>query len=839
MYNFSNEAKQRLLNGKITRAYMKVLQTDNEPEIILTEENYLKDIKFEELRYVPNEGFIGGTVAKRVTGNLNNVDGSLNIQDREFELYFGVELENGTVEYVNYGTYIVQKPEDDQVTDNTSFEALDYMVKLNEPWEDRVTYPCTLKDLFDDLVSQSGLSTKVNSFLNDDFIVENNQFETGTTMRDVLKAIAQISFNWARIDEDNEIVMDFTRKETVDEELTIDNYYELKKNNLYGPINVIVLRNSQVEGENITIRDEESILEYGETEFVIEDNPFAYTQEKRAELIEAARYLFGFTYTPMSMNMIGYIYLNCKDKIRVTNLQNETFDTYLFNHTIDYNGVMIDSMESPAMTKTQTKYQFLPQMIQAMKHTELVVDKANQKIESIVLEIGDRSQKTTTITQDIDGIESKVEDLEDLTRIAKGNQTVIINDAYPDEEILELHIYGNNRVFDYLYPDDELYPNNTLYPYGDSRIRFFNANEDRTIELNIMDVLRENEETRDELFIDSEGKVSLIRRINKNGLTKLIPEITILGELHFKLIEGNNTFSILNYNAPIEVKYAIKSTYTDIFATRVEMNSNISQTAEEINLEVRKKVDENEVISKINQSAEQITIEAAKIGLTAADVLNIISGNAINLTSKDITIASNNFNVDKNGNMSCNSASMNNATITGGQITLNSSNYTSMRINSSKGFVNFGNNTIYSEDSNGNGFIQIQFADQPMIVVQDNSGDYVGSTTIVGNHIITGSVTQTSLEENKKNFEKLQKGLNIVKNTEIYKYNLKNEKDESKKHIGFVIGDNYKYSQEITSKENDGVDTYSMISVAYKAIQEQQEIIEQLQKEIKELKGEE
>ncbi|MBQ9298748.1 MAG: hypothetical protein IJ223_07010 [Clostridia bacterium] len=834
MYNFSNEAKQRLLNGKITRAYMKVLQTDTEPEIILTEEDYLKDIKFEELRYVPNEGFIGGTVAKRVTGNLNNIDGSLNIQDREFELYFGVELQNGTVEYVNYGTYIVQKPEDDQVTDNTSFEALDYMVKLNEPWEDRVTYPCTLKDLFDDLVSQSGLSTKVNSFLNDDFIVENNQFETGTTMRDVLKAIAQISFNWARIDEDDEIVMDFTRKETVDEELTIDNYYELKKNNLYGPINVIVLRNSQVEGENVTIRDENSILEYGETEFVIEDNPFAYTQEKRTELIEAARYLFGFTYTPISMNMIGYIYLNCKDKIRVTNLQNETFDTYLFNHTIDYNGVMIDSMESPAMTKTQTKYQFLPQMIQAMKHTELVVDKANQKIESIVLEIGDRSQKTTTITQDIDGIESKVEDLEDLTRIAKGNQTVIINDAYPDEEILELHIYGNNRVFDYLYPDDELYPNNTLYPYGDSRIRFFNANEDRTIELNIMDVLRENEETRDELFIDSEGKVSLIRRINKNGLTKLTPEITILGELHFKLIEGNNTFSILNYNAPIEVKYAIKSTYTDIFATRVEMNSNISQTAEEINLEVRKKVDENEVISKINQSAEQITIEAAKIGLTATDVLNIISGNAINLTAKEITIASNNFNVDKDGNMSCTNANISgtitssNATINGGKIDINTTRALGDRI--IKVADNMGATTYIGTVNALIGATNIGDIDTGVYLQGGAAGQSMVSANVL---------RQTSQESQKKNFEKLEEGLNIVLDTDIYKFNYKTEEDGTKKSIGFVIGDNFKYPIEVTDASNKGVNLYSMVSVAYKAIQEQQKTIEQLQKQIEELKGEE
>ena len=259
MYNFSNEAKQRILSGKITRAYLKVLETDTEPEIIIDESNYLKDLTFEELRYVPDEGFIGGTVAKRVTGNLNNVDSTFSIQDREFELYMGVDLENGTTEYIKYGTFIVQKPEDNQVTDNTSFEALDYMIKLNLPWTDRMTYPCTLKQLFDDLVAQSGLSTTVTSFLNQDFIVENNQFEDGTTMREVLKAIAQVAFNWARVDENNNIVMDFEKKDDIAETLTVDNYYKFSKQDSYGPINVIVLRNSQIEGENVTIKDEESI----------------------------------------------------------------------------------------------------------------------------------------------------------------------------------------------------------------------------------------------------------------------------------------------------------------------------------------------------------------------------------------------------------------------------------------------------------------------------------------------------------------------------------------------------------------------------------------------------
>lgn len=96
---------------------------------------------------------------------------------------------------------------------------------------------------------------------------------------------------------------------------------------------------------------------------------------------------------------------------------------------------------------------------------------------------------------------------------------------------------------------------------------------------------------------------------------------------------------------------------------------------------------------------------------------------------------------------------------------------------------------------------------------------------------------QTSLEEKKKNIEEADiNALDIINNTDIYKFNYKFEDDNDKKHIGFVIGDNYKYSEEVTGKDNDGVDLYSFVSVCCKAIQEQQEEINKLKEEIKVLK---
>lgn len=215
---------------------------------------------------------------------------------------------------------------------------------------------------------------------------------------------------------------------------------------------------------------------------------------------------------------------------------------------------------------------------------------------------------------------------------------------------------------------------------------------------------------------------------------------------------------------------------------------------------------------------------------------SVLNGKEIDLTSDDINIKSKNFNVDKDGDMSCNNATVRNANIIGGNIEMTGNDTTpTIKITdySQNGLEMYPSNFWMSYDYAGD--IVSQYLQKSGYYVENESTGQSTSVDYYG--ITTPTLTQTSKAEVKKNFEKLENALDIVKATEIYKYNLKNEEDTTKKHIGFVIGDNYNYSKEITSKNNDGVDIYSMVSVCMKAIQEQQEQIEILKQEIKELKG--
>ena len=644
MYKLENDVEwTEELKDAFKHGVIKAKITFDDTEI--NYDNGLKDIEIQDTKYVPKVGFIGQATARKATINLLDRFQNINLENKEIEIYIGADYNNETY-YINYGKFIVNTaPENDSTNGTIKIIAYDYMIKFNKDYVDTMAYPCTLKQLLQSVCEKAGVELGTQTFANDTFSVTDNQFE-GKTLREILQNIAKCAFSWARIGQDNKLYLDFDIVPETTEIITIDEYMQdsyKKANEYYGPINRVTYAETNIKGqeESVPEEDSEDIIQNGLKELVIYDNLFAYTTEKRHTLIQAGERLLGLEYMPIQeLKCVGLIYLDCNDVIQVEDEEENSITSRVFSHIIRYNGAINDTIQTEAYSSNEEAYKNKNSPIVQNNRLEIVVNRAKKQITSIAEEIGDRSQKTTTLTQDIDGIASSVQDIEDLTNNVSGLKTVSITDAYPNENILELHIYGNNSVFDYLYPADDLYPDDSLLPYGDSKIRFYNSKEDRTINLGIMDVLRQNEEVRDEVYIDAEGNVSLIRRVNKNGTTKPMPEVTQLGQLHFTLVEGTNTFEIVNYTAPIEIKYAMKSTLTDIFATKVEMKSSITQTADEINAEVRKKVGENEIISKINLSPEAIQIEADKISL---------AGKTIDLTGNSINIISDNFSVTSNG----------------------------------------------------------------------------------------------------------------------------------------------------------------------------------------------
>ena len=372
------------------------------------------------------------------------------------------------------------------------------------------------------------------------------------------------------------------------------------------------------------------------------------------------------------------------------------------------------------------------------------------------------------------------------------------------------------------------------------------------------------------------NKTYVTRRLSLSeyGVLSVLQEPIIqeLTDVDIKLFEGDNYIYLMDMQGnKFYAEYLIKNDFTDLYVTTnqmnsaitqsaesielsvnqkltsyattdnleeqvTELNSTINQTAQEINLEVSKKVGDDEIISKINQSAEEVQINANKISL---------DGKQINLTGDNISIESTNFNVDKDGNMTCN-----NANITGGNINLsgeedipkltilsNSNNQIRTELSPTRQIMYYqgvGAIQMYAPT----GIIGIVKYDNPSKKItlnpnQTSFEDGINTTTIQSSGITTPKLTQTSLESIKKNISKFDKNAtDIINNSDIYEYNLKSDKDEDKKMIGFIIGEGYRTPAEVIDKNGQAVSLYSAIGILCKAVQELSARVEQLEKEV-------
>ena len=242
------------------------------------------------------------------------------------------------------------------------------------------------------------------------------------------------------------------------------------------------------------------------------------------------------------------------------------------------------------------------------RRVESSISQIDGKITQLAEQTTEHEEKITQVEQDVDGLKQKVSQVADLTREIKGMKTITLENCV-EGELLELHVYGNNTVFKYQVLRDDLYLSNDLILGKDKSILIITDENNNSTEYDLLipGVLRQNGTTCDEYILQN-GTAKIIRRINDDGTVKDTEVEENIGELKILLEEGTNTIEIKDFNAEIKVKWAIKSDFTDVFTTKVEMSSSVEQTSEKIMTEVNKKVDDTELGTKIIQNYESVQI---------------------------------------------------------------------------------------------------------------------------------------------------------------------------------------------------------------------------------------
>lgn len=391
-----------------------------------------------------------------------------------------------------------------------------------------------------------------------------------------------------------------------------------------GPINSIVLARAG-ESDKIYKKDQNSIELNGLCELMISENQFMNFNDRVDYLQELSDKLFGVEYYLNDFVSTGIMYYDLLDMYNVE-IFGKTYNCLMLNDEQLITQGLEENIHTDRPETSETDYTKADKTDRKINQTYLIVDKQNQKIEGVINQIGDRTDKTTTITADIDGLASKVSTLADLTNDITGIQSVALANCV-EGEVVELHIYGNNTVFKYQYLSDDLYlSDNLLLGKDKSIIIITDENGNKTyFDLGIEEVLRQRGDIRDE-YILKDGQAQIIRRINKDGTIKDNETTEDLGEFHILLPKGNNTLEIKDFSASIYVKWAVQNEYTDIFATKVELNTSITQTSTSIMTEVNKKVDETEFGTKIEQNAEAVKVAWNQIAEYIQ--MMIINGNA-------------------------------------------------------------------------------------------------------------------------------------------------------------------------------------------------------------------
>lgn len=321
------------------------------------------------------------------------------------------------------------------------------------------------------------------------------------------------------------------------------------------------------------------------------------------------------------------------------------------------------------------------------------------------------------------------------------------------------------------------------------------------------------------------------------------------------------------YATKNEMNAAINSTAQSIeltvnqklegYSTTEQMNAIIQLLSQNILLEVSKKVGNDNIISSINMSPEEIQINADKIDIDGKAVhfktnISVTIGpftendsdkvrkyimNEISLTSEELS----KYDINGDGNISSlDWTYIRHAINNGGYLTFEGT-YEINPYSKDKSIALYDSrlgkyqsiislvynyfNHLYTNGIDVEGQLWVK-NDYGEMHTQEgiDSGNFElwidGDIRGIKN-IECEKVTQTSLKSKKKNIKKLNvNALDLIKNSDICLYNLKGEEAKSKKHIGLVIGEGYNCPDEVISEDGQGVEQYSMTSLAWKAIQE-------------------
>lgn len=368
MYTNITEAF-KIANSKITKNYESRITIG---DTILTNDDVI-NISFNSMLKNDNAFSVGNCISTTCTLTFITPNSIIDTS-KQVKIEFGLLLENGLYEYVPYGVFNIANESETDTT--TTFTMYDNIVKLDIPYIDEdnlTTYDKLLR-----IQNQTGVEIHEDVF---ELIATNSkQIKIdGYSCREVLGLMASLVLGDVSCTRDGQITIKTFRKDDTPNykhTFTIDDYLNLSYEKDIFKIKTLRVIWEDRDSMEFNIHDTGKVVEINNPLFSqkMYENGNAYWGD---DMLIYAPYL---EFKGYSMNFGGNILADLGDDVLITNKKGDSFNSYIHNMNINYNGTFNMIIGASGETDTTNSTTVKTEEESEIERTKNELEKANDEL---------------------------------------------------------------------------------------------------------------------------------------------------------------------------------------------------------------------------------------------------------------------------------------------------------------------------------------------------------------------------------------------------------------------------------------------------------------------------
>lgn len=391
-------------------------------------------------------------------GTFNSWNITLNLNNNSVEIPNSIKpLFKINEKQIKMPTFLLTPKSDEETTKEADVKGYDKSILFDEPFEWTQTLPCTAGELAQNICSKVGVPLKDLNFANSDFVIYRQIADSKRTNREVIAMIAAAAGGNAFINENDELEI----RSFMELDIDVQEYFSSEKFMKIGPITGVNIAREPIKDYK-ELNDAALSAQYKScmvkivNNLIVDDNRELALQDIYDKLHGLEFYCKKIE-THEAFFTKPFSFVQCNEHKVLADTICLKYPT-LIDSYISSN--QLTEVESTAKNKS---------LKQRVRNAEAKVDEVEGKINLLTSEVLEHEDKIAGLEVNVNAITTKVENIADLTREVSGSTKIQLDDCMQGG-LLELHIYGNNTVFERLLPRKNLYPSKTLYPNSFGKI---------------------------------------------------------------------------------------------------------------------------------------------------------------------------------------------------------------------------------------------------------------------------------------------------------------------------------------------------------------------------------